>query len=87
MSASSALAQDVARAFRYLLSSQGVCAKDGVEMARLMLELASAHQLEAQLMAMPGSQETRQHLEECRLRATQASARLGLGAPASFSTP
>lgn len=85
MTAPSALAQDVVRAFRYLLSSQEVRAEEGVEMARLMLELASTRQLEDHLRAQPDSDEARRQLQECRQRAGYLATRLGLDAPAAAS--
>jgi hypothetical protein len=75
------IAKDVVRAFHYCLKEQVLEPDQAMDMASLMLELASLYQYlamqrEAQLPA-----EQLEHLAQCRARVAQLSVALGVANP------
>ena len=78
-----ALAKDLVKAFSYCLREEVVGADQGMELASLMLELASLHQF----IALSGGRElgetAKLHMAECRSRVEQLSKALQLDAPAT----
>lgn len=78
------IAQDVVRAFHYCLKEQVLAPEEAMDMATLMLELASLHQylaLQRRGELPERTAEQQAHLEQCRIRVAQLSEALGMANP------
>lgn len=73
------VAKNVLRAFQYCLKSEKIDAHTGMDLAALMLELASLHQYGALQQDKPELATALDlHLSECKLRIQQLSSALNL---------
>lgn len=76
------IGRDVVRAFHYCLQSQALNAEVGMDLANLMLELASLHQFAAmQKNSSTPAEAVNAHLKDCEARIAELSAALQLKLP------